>query len=330
MKLPARTALILVGSALLAALLIYRHRSIGVAPRAVASKPRTNNRTTIPFVNSPYYGPPTPKAITENARSRPTRPDWRSQFAASHNLFAFVKRAAGPAFHGDGAAALYVSRALAKCATAIVEFGGKNPEAALQNFILTHTNGPRAEEHIRRYFDLCKGFFNGNAFAALPTRKDGYFSYSYWMNQAYEAHNPIAEVNHVGTLLPVTGNGTNAQVIGNAEKTLVSAVASGDPQAVFDAGVLLVNSHGSNIIRAFAVSMAGCDMGYDCSANNDQLFGDCAKAGTCPPGETFSDMVSHAVGPAGYAKAYAMAEQLKFAISQGDTATISQYVQLKH
>lgn len=328
MSVWARNALIFFGCAISVTFLIHNQHVIDGKSRLQA---RTTRRSgdAVPLGNFARHISSTTTHIAEEADAKLATQDWRSQFAASPDLFAFVKRAVNPGIHGDGYAALYVERALIKCSTAVAEFGSNNPDAALQKFVLAHTNGPIARNRIRRYFDLCKGFFKGNTFATLPARKGGYFSYSYWMNEAHKDHNPVAEVAHVATLLPATGNGTDHRAIESADRTLASVVASGEPQAVFNAGLLLVNSHGSDLIRAFAVSMAGCDLGYDCSANNQRFYGNCAQAGTCAPGMDFADTVTQAVGPAGYAKAYELAQQLKFAIARGDTATVEQFTQLK-
>lgn len=178
---------------------------------------------------------------------------------------------------------------------------------------------------FQRNFDLCKGFFSGDAFASLPPKKGGYLSFSYWLNAASSDGNPVAQVIHVANELPAVGNGRNRQ---NAQAMLISAVSTGDPEAVFRTGYLLLDGHGGNSADAYALAIAGCDLGYDCSANNSFIFGDCARLGNCPPGLDFQDKIAQAIGPAGYAKAYEMAQQLEAAISQGDTTAISKVVYL--
>jgi hypothetical protein len=326
MKPWTRIGLIVVASAAFAACLIHGVRSNGNA------KGSLSERTARGFANVAWVKPKPPASpaaeLSEVDRNAPlAEAQWPALFTSSSDLFAFAKKAAVPAFRGDGTAALYLARALELCQLQVVLYGrAPDPRSAFENWLSEQEYMPEPEvAKFERNFDLCKGFFSGDAFASLPPKKGGYLSFSYWLNAASSDGNPVAEVIHVANELPAVGNGRNPR---GAEAMLVSAVSTGDPEAVFRAGYFLLDGHGGNGVDAYAVAIAGCDLGYDCSADNSFIFGDCARLGGCSPGLDFQDMVSQEIGPAGYAKAYAVARQLEAAISQGDTAAISKVVYL--
>ena len=94
-----------------------------------------------------------------------------------------------------------------------------------------------------------------------------------------------------------------------------SAVGSGNPDALFQAGTILSNGYGIDALQGFALSIAACDLGYDCSAEtNPTYFGFCVAAGKCPPGTSFADVVTKSVGADGYATAYERAQQIENAL----------------
>lgn len=337
MKTRTFLAFIVVGTALIASFLMYRLRpGSGARKAAVSSIPQSIASSPKSFANSSWMKPEgagarsrKPGARNHNARS--TRTDWRALFVSSSDYFAFVQRAAGSAFHGDGTAALYVSKAVQQCQLQVALYGhAQDPLDTLQNSLSEQSHMPEfAADEARHEFELCKGFFSGNAFASLPPRAGGYLSYKYWYDVAYKDHNPVAEVLHVAQEVPATGNGGNSQTVAKARTTLISAVSSGDPEAVFRVGELLIDGHGANMTDAYAIAIAGCDLGYDCSSSNPLIFGQCAAAGTCASGEEFKDRVTEEIGSSGYASAYAEARQLEAAISQGDTVAIAKLVQLR-
>jgi len=328
----ARTVTVVVGGVIVvmvATVLTYRLRPDSAARRAAAQS-TPQNIAKILWVKPKSIGISAiaPSAMTQSAPS--AAPDWQSLFSSSRDYFAFVKRAAGPAVHGDGMAALYVSRAVLLCQLQVALYGhARDPLAALQNSLSEQGHMPEfAAAEAQHEFDLCKGFFGRNAFASLPPRAGSYLSYTYWYGVAYKDHNPVAEVLHVVEELPAIGNGEDSQTVVRARTALISAVSSGNPEAVFRVGALLLNGHGANMMDAYAIAIAGCDLGYNCSSSNSLIFGDCATAGTCASGEEFSDRVTKEIGANGYANAYAKAQQLEAAISQGDTRAIAKFVEL--
>jgi hypothetical protein len=85
----------------------------------------------------------------------------------------------------------------------------------------------------------------------------------------------------------------------------------------------------SDPIQGFAVSMAACEFGYDCTVHNSELFGECLNNGTCSAGTHYSDLIKQTVGDNGYARVYARAQQLEDAIRRGDVAAIKHLTLLR-
>jgi hypothetical protein len=263
---------------------------------------------------------PHPAVTTEHPRAvSPVVQNWSKKFQLSKDYFEFVSSAAKPALDGDGYAALYISRALQSCLLMKATYGKEpDPEVAL-NEGLASMNEASVVDSQRRTFQLCKGFFKGDAFAGLPERSGGYDHSKFWMDQAYRDNNPIAQTIHAAT-----AKGTEVQTDVN------NAVASGDPEALFRAGMLISDGHGRDSLQGFALSIAACDLGYDCSAGtNPDYFGPCVATGDCNPGTTFQDVVVNSVGSSGYADAYARAQEIETALSSGDTVSLQKFAQLR-
>lgn len=264
------------------------------------------------------------------------RHNWAKEYNASTDYFKFVSNAAQNAFDGDGGASLYISKALYVCLPIARQFANSaDPEAAFSAHWANATKAPQwVVDQARKDFDRCKEFIKGDAFSALPARPGGYNSSSYWMAHAIKDQNPVALALQAGTDIADSMNGQSGTAseksIETAQIAINKAVTSGDPAALFQVGQLLSDGGvNSNPLQGFAVSIAACDLGYDCTANNAELFGGCAAEGMCPPGTSYSDVIKKAVGEDGYAKAYAIAQQLEYAITRGDITAVKQFVQLK-
>lgn len=329
MKLRARIVSVVVVSAVAATFICYRFRLNGVT-RSSSTETNAHWLADSAWMKQRPDALPAPKLRKAIPSARLAQADRASLFATSTDLFAFAKEAAGPAFRGDGTAALYLARALKICQLQVVLYGHTaDPQSAFENSLSQVPYEPESEiAKLRQNFARCKSFFSGDAFASLPPKKGGYLSFPYWENAAIKDGNPVAQVIQVATELPAIGNSPNRQVTMKAQASLSSAVATGDPEAVFRTGLILMNGHGGNSIDAYALTLAGCDLGYDCSADNPLIFGDCAMLGTCATGSEFQDLVSKQLGQAGYAKAYGVAQQIEAAISQGDTNAIAGFVNL--
>ena len=260
--------------------------------------------------------------------------DWRNQYYESRDLFKFVRQAAPAALRGDGAAALYIFKALQICLLETALYGrSPNPSQAFSAWQATQVYATPADAAIQReHFHACTGFFKGNAFASLPPRMGGYGSPKFWLDLAYKYNDPVAAVYHVIAAMPVLGNASgsaDANVVQTAQADLNRAVSSGNAEAIFRAGLFLSNDHGETPTQGAALEIAACNLGYNCSASNGSLFGNCAANGTCQAGLSFLDQLEKALGPAAYARVYTQAQTFENALAQGDTSIILQFTQLK-
>jgi hypothetical protein len=86
--------------------------------------------------------------------------------------------------------------------------------------------------------------------------------------------------------------------------------------------------HANDPIDGLAVTIAACDLGYDCSAGNEAIFGACIASDNCTAGLTYADVVTQGIGADAYAKAYARAQRLEDAVARGDNSALQQFVQL--
>jgi hypothetical protein len=273
------------------------------------------------------------RSATQQVSPLSGQESWDKQFKTSHDYFQFVAQAAQAAYRGDGRAAYYVSRALQQCSLMKASYGNApDPETALNAALAASPSW--VSDAQRNTFRLCQGFFHGDAFKDLPARPDGYAKSTFWMDIAYQDADPIAQSFHAGSTISL-GNydsptEANRAAFDAAQQDINSAVVSGDPATLFEIGSILSNGHAKDPLQGYALSIAACDLGYDCSAeSNPQFFGVCASAGTCSPATTLNDVITNSVGSAGYAEAYARAQQIENAISRQDNAALVGFVQLK-
>jgi hypothetical protein len=118
------------------------------------------------------------------------------------------------------------------------------------------------------------------------------------------------------------------EVLASAQDDLNNAVISQDPEAIFMIGQTPLNGHVNDPIDGLAVTIAACDLGYDCSTGNEAIFGACGASDNCTAGLTYADVVTQGIGADGYAKVYARAQQIEDAVARGDDAALQQFVQM--
>jgi hypothetical protein len=237
----------------------------------------------------------------------------------------------------NGQASRYVSKALYKCKPiAQLYAASKDPEADFNSKWAERTAAPQwLIDRAREDFHQCLQFIGNDAFASLPQRAEGYNSIKYWMDLAVTENDPVAVSLQAGSELAKTNIATSSnsdpKALENAQAAINSAVNSRDPAALFQVGQLLTDGRASDDpLKGFAVMIAACNIGYDCSANNDDLFHGCVQAGSCAAGSSYLDVIRKSAGEEGYAKAYGMAQQMQDALSRGDSDALQQLVQLKH
>jgi len=308
-----------------------------------AQTPLAQSVTTL--ANRERVEPPTQtksasQATTVMASNQATREqlgksvDWAKKYYGAGDYFEFVSKAAKSAVDGDGRAALYISQALNKCLGQNIEYAkSSDPEADFNAKVAAQPNLPQwVLDKERKDFRSCVGFLKGDAFASLPERPGGYLSASYWMTQAYNDGDPLALAFHAGSDLTTASLNENAPLPSSAQRDIENAVASRDPRAIFQVGQILSGGHYSiSPIQGFALAIAACNLGYDCSSSNPELatYLGCGQNGLCPPGISYADVIKKSVGTDGYTDAYTQAQSIENALANGDRIALEPFVKVK-
>lgn len=285
-------------------------------------------RHPTPNALAPATSPQREQASKEKSK---LAPQTAGTSAASKDDFGFVADSAKKALEGDGKAALHIAEVLVKCLPIKIQYRDKpDPQAALESELAGQKSPEWIKDRMRTTFLACRDFIHGNPFAGLPDRPGGYESIRFWNDLAYRENSPVALTQHAAAqpgLITGTADSSNIQA---AQSDINKSAATGDPEALFRIGLLLSDGRvGQDPLDGFAAMIAACNLGYDCTTNNEFAFGACAAADACPQGAIYTDKIRNAIGEANYAKAYARAQQLQDALARGDTSAVQQFVQLK-
>jgi hypothetical protein len=269
--------------------------------------------------------PPVPVVHTSTPAARASAAEWKAKFNGSSDYLQFVKAAVPAAKAGDGRAAWYIGQGLHKCMVALNGiYGGADLEAQLQQELAQmHPNTPQylKDEHerdARRCFALANA--KENPWGGPPQLP------AYWFAQAYAAGDPLAQEDVAARAaadimadaqMPEDVRAAKVKVV---QDNLRAAVESGDPDALYRAGMLVANPQLSNdTLRGLAVALAACDLGRDCTAANPESgFYECAQSGRCPPGLDFPTMLQQGMGQEQYAQVYARSQQVVLSARAGD------------
>jgi hypothetical protein len=264
------------------AILIYSHnaRSVGDASAQAVNKQSVHSA-------SPDAPTTSAQTVVANGLSRVER-DWVKEYNATSNYFDFVQNAAKAAFDGDSRAALYISKALYVCSPIKTEYANSSdPQSDFDAHWAARSHAPQwALDKARKDFQSCVGFIKNDAFADLPARQGGYNSIRYWTDKA--SNDSVAQGLQAGSFIADANyeksDDVKAKSLDSAQKSIDSAGASRDPAALFQVGQLLSDGRASgDPLQGFALSIAACNLGYDCSANNAELFRGCAARDNVNP-----------------------------------------------
>ena len=265
--------------------------------------------------------------------------NWDSDFAGATSYFDFVTKASLAALNGDGSAAREVSMALNTCLPLVSMYGkSPKPEEALEARLASNAYSPQwLLDKARKEFQLCKGFIaaGADAFANLPARQGGYNSIRFWTDLAVAEHDPVAISSEalvaVNASVRAASPEARAAALGNVQVMIDQVIVSNDPTALFQIGQVLADSRVStDPTRGFAIALAACDMGYDCSSRNALVFGACTIQSDCAENLNYADLVRKAIGAGGYARAYEQAQEFEQALARGDISAARQIAQLTH
>ena len=263
---------------------------------------------------------------------------WTAKFRASDDYLKFVKEALPPAVNSDGRAAWYVGEVLRKCSLVMRLYrGSADPEAQLNQELASMSKAPQWARDLRaQETRRCLGLALEDAFKDLPPREGGY-PISYWEQQALAGNDPLAQERAAAEALaavavtPNMSRDERANQFRIAQTDLRGAMMSGDPDALYQAGMLLADPHYStDSLSGVAVALAACDLGRDCSAANpDNVFYRCRLSGACPADADLAYYLQQSLGAEGYAQVYARAQEVKQLIQAGDWNAVMASLKLK-
>jgi hypothetical protein len=318
MSLPIKSLILICALVAGAGLLWMRHSAYHAPPVTAEQPPQVQHQ---------------PGNLRKAGPAPAVNSDRLAKTADDNDLFNFVATSGAKALNGDGTAALQISKILQKCLVIKKVYGDtKDPDAELENQWATKNVPSWVVDRARTDLQACKAFIHGDAFANLPNRVGGYESMRFWSDLAYQEKSPVAIVSHAASAVVTdfASNNTDPSKRQTIQMEINNAAITGNPEALFRIGLLLSDGRvGVDALEGYSVMIAACDLGYDCTTNNELAFGACVSAGTCQQGEIYSDVIKKTVGEGGYDQAASRAQQLEDAISRGDSSAVLQYVQLK-
>jgi len=190
------------------------------------------------------------------------------------------------------------------------------------------------EASPRRDFDRCAQLAKDDPFSDLPARAGGYRNAAFWAAMALADGDPLAQVHQavIDVENASYASASNRAASMEEAQNLLSYVAkSQDPDALHVAGQMLMDGwYSSDPLRGVAISLAACDLGYDCSANNPgNSFAVCRESGACPTDADYAYYVQQSLGPERFGTAYSEAQAFKDLLARGDWNGIAIYIALK-
>jgi hypothetical protein len=338
MKLSARTVFIVGAAVFVVAatfILVYVYRASQSDERPIASQsqiisPQRNTSETTPSSHASL------QERSENTTSAHAT-DWGSTFRESNDYLEFVSLAARAALDGNGRAAHFVDVALTKCAQMMNL--AKTSEDPVREYLSQYTQTFRyapqllldqAAVEARK----CVRLGSANAFDDLPHREGGYPS-EFWRELALAEKDPVAEAMQAQadlSRLPQLKSTNDRQLaLDRLQHYVYDAVSSKDPEAIFEIGIALTNGAAINhdTLKSLAMSLAACDMGYDCSANNPHNYRlNCRPVGMCPEGTGYSEYLRTVYGETRYAEIYMQAQVFRDLLARGESEELDQFISI--
>lgn len=304
-----------------------------VASRSASSGTTTQDATA----SSEPKPPPDLKTASGSFQSSATSADevlrarWTTKFRSTDDYLKFIFEALPAAQKGDGRAAWYIGESLKSCALVMKTYADSADSGAQLNQELASM--PRAAQWARDLVEQrtqhCLGLAQQDPFEGLPPRAGGYVA-SYWREQALKNGDPLAREDAAAralTSMSVGGDMPDSdkkKILASVQTDLRTVITSGDPDALFNAGLLLADSrYSDNPLDGIAIALAACDLGRDCSAGNpENAFSQCKLTGACPPDADYAYFLQQSLRPQDYVQVYAHAQEVKRLIEAGDAGSV--------
>lgn len=253
--------------------------------------------------------------------SPPSWQVWDERFHAADDMVAFMNQAREAAESGDAVAAWMMFESIIRCLGPMRAIS--RGEQAVQEHLKPGGMAYHDERTVRD-FHRCRGVLD--AFAGEHASPDDYmrFSIQHWRQTALELGSPRARMDAVVSLMMRLEDSRDTIDIAGTIKDVRShvrqIVQSDDALALTQLGLRLSQGDVSKDWRyGMAMFLAGCEMGYDCSADNpNSMWAICRRhPENCSPDSSFRGELEASLPAKKYAQVDALAEQFKEAHRRG-------------
>lgn len=261
-------------------------------------------------------------------RARDTTTDWYNRFKYADDYVSLVRDAAAAAEAGDDVAAWELWHLLFKCAPTFNAIrAGRTKDEYL---IGRNEANPERFAYLSRTYDPCAPVATAQEFAEWDAKK---LRVRYWRDMALSLGNPAAKAEQIVSLafrLSEMDREERRKTVDQLRENARQILRSGNAEAWYLLGMRAGSSDFSRDLSfGFAVALASCDLGYDCSGSNERndWYG-CRWQGDCSAEMDLSERLKHLMPADLYAKSYARYQQLMEHRRREEWVEIEKYVPL--
>jgi len=261
-------------------------------------------------------------------------PQWSQKLAQSDDLGLFVRDASIAAEKGDPDAAWLVAETIRKCGLVVSSIRKGGDEQAYLALVTSKFTTPQQTAEFSTTFRRCQALATDPAFADWDQQAGGKMLAKYWETLARNLNSPMAQADAViqqaSSLTFRTSPEETAKTAEQLRNSARQVIKSRDPEALFTLGMRLANADMSkDPTYGFALALAACDLGYDCSGHNGRNpWAACDSTATCTPDRTFRDLAEEMLSAEQYAATHALAEEYKDALGRGMFGDLDKFVAL--
>jgi hypothetical protein len=188
-----------------------------------------------------------------------------------------------------------------------------------------------SSETIEMIYARCRGFLEDPELRKMP------LTWNHWLDKATLDGSPAAIALHASlsesqlmleshSTIPHPDRGLDAEV--QARESALSAVESGDPDAIFSMSDWVRTGQRSvqeTAVLIDAWKILACQSGYDCGPNSDWMISACSWDPQCANDRTYTDYLQQQLGSQ-YDDAVRLAKSIGEAIASKDSQALKNYL----
>jgi hypothetical protein len=264
-----------------------------------------------------------------NAQKRAV--DWYKDEQSARDYVDLVRNASLAAESGDGGAARELTYVMLKCSLMLRSIrAGQSREAYLASLPLAAN--PDYAAHSAMLYDRCAPLATASGFEEWNDRPGGKWGVKYWRELALKNGDPAMKAEFLVEDVMRSAQGSQekrAAAATHARAEATNILRSRDGEAYFKLGMRLGNSDlAKDVSLGYALALASCDLGYDCTSNNERNgWYQCRWVGGCAENTDLRQQLT-LMSPGVYAKADARYQELKELLKTGSWDEIDRYVPL--